>query len=156
MVNLNGAHVVVYSQNPKADRAFLREVLGLPHVDVGDGWLIFALPPAEVAVHPGERNDAHEFYLTVDDLEDFVSAMGKKGIACAPARSLGWGVLTQLSLPGGGRLGVYQPRHRRPAWPRVAKRGRRQHRAETVVAAERSRRPGVTKAGQRRSQRPAR
>ncbi len=156
MVNLNGAHVVVYSQNPEADRAFLREVLGLPHVDVGGGWLIFALPPAEVAVHPGEKNDVHEFYLTVDDLEAFVSAMGKQGIACAPARSLGWGVLTQLSLPGGGRLGVYQPRHRRPAWPRVAKRERRQRRAETVAAAERSRRPSVTKAGQRRSRRAVR
>ena len=155
MAKLNGAHVVVYSQKPSADREFLRDVLGLPHVDVGDGWLIFALPPAEVAIHPGEKNDLHEFFLTVDDLEAFVGEMAKKGIECAPARSLGWGILTQVSLPGGGRLGVYQPRHRRPAWPAASGRKTRR-RVMTGAAAGPSRRPSVTKAGKRRSRRAAR
>jgi hypothetical protein len=118
----NGAHVVISSKNPEADRAFLREVLGLPHVDVGHGWLIFALPPAEVAVHPGEKNDVHEFYLMVSDLEDLIGTMARRGVPCTPPRTLGWGILTQLSLPGGGTLGVYEPRHARPRWPRLAKR----------------------------------
>jgi catechol 2,3-dioxygenase-like lactoylglutathione lyase family enzyme len=118
MVNMRhvitGAHSIIYSTNPDADRAFMRDVLGLPAVDVGDGWLIFALPPAEVAVHPAERNDRHELYLLCDDVEAFVTGMRTQGVACAPIRDEGWGRLTQVSLPGGGKLGVYQPRHVRP------------------------------------------
>lgn len=109
-----GAHSIIYSTRPTADRAFLRDVLGLPNVDVGDGWLIFGLPPAEVAVHPSHKNDVHEFYLMCDDVEAFVAAMKKHGIACGAVQNQGWGLLTQLSLPGGGKLGVYQPRHARP------------------------------------------
>jgi hypothetical protein len=109
-----GAHSIIYSKRPKADRAFLRDVLQLTSVDVGDGWLIFGLPPAEVAVHPSSKNDLHEFYLMADDVEAFVSQMKKKRIACGPVQNLGWGLLSQLTLPGGGKLGVYQPRHARP------------------------------------------
>jgi hypothetical protein len=109
-----GAHSILYSARPEADRAFLRDVLGLPSVDVGDEWLIFGLPPAEVAVHPSEENDVHEFYLMCDDAEAFVADMEKRGIPCAPAQNLGWGILTQVTLPGGGKLGVYQPLHARP------------------------------------------
>ncbi len=109
-----GAHSIIYSKSPAADRSFLREVLGLPHVDVGDGWLIFGLPPAEVAVHPSTKNDVHEFYLMCDDVERFIAAMKKHKIACGRVHNLGWGVLTQVTLPGGGKLGVYQPRHARP------------------------------------------
>ncbi len=152
---VNGAHVVVYSKNPDADRGFLRDVLGLPHVDAGDGWLIFALPPAEVAVHPGDRNGVHELYLTVDDLAAFVGAMAEKGLACAPTRSVGWGVLTQLSLPGGGTLGVYQPRHRRPTWTETTRR-KVQRRAKKRVAPGRSRSAGRSTAGKRRPRRAAR
>jgi hypothetical protein len=109
-----GAHSILYSARPEADRAFLRDVLGLPSVDVGDEWLIFGLPPAEVAVHPSEENDVHEFYLMCDDAEAFVADMEKRNVPCAPAQNLGWGILTQVTLPGGGKLGVYQPLHARP------------------------------------------
>jgi len=111
---ITGAHSIVYSRKPEADRRFLRDVLNLPHVDVGEGWLIFGLPPSEVAVHPGRVNDVHEFYLMCADVAKFVAAMKRRGIRCSPPRDLGWGVLTQLRLPGGGRLGVYEPRHARP------------------------------------------
>lgn len=111
---INGAHAVIYSKNPEADRAFLRDVLGLPNVDVGDGWLIFGLPPAEVAVHPSEKNDVHELYLLCDDVEGLIDELRRKNIACGPVQNLGWGALTELTLPGGGKLGIYQPRHERP------------------------------------------
>jgi hypothetical protein len=111
---ITGAHSIIYSKNPEADRAFLRDVLELTNVDVGGGWLIFGLPPAEVAVHPSNKNDLHEFYLMCDDIEAFVTQMKKRRIACGPVQNLGWGLLSQLTLPGGGKLGVYQPRHARP------------------------------------------
>jgi len=109
-----GAHSIIYSKDPDADRAFLRDILRLTNVDVGDGWLVFGLPPAEVAVHPSERNDVHEFYLMCDDIHGMVAALKASGIDCGPVHSLGWGVLTHIMLPGGGKLGVYQPRHARP------------------------------------------
>ncbi len=109
-----GAHSILYSARPEADRAFLRDVLNLPSVDVGEGWLIFGLPPSEVAIHPSEVNDVQEFYLMCDDVERFVAEMTKRNVACAPARHLGWGILTQVTLPGGGKLGIYQPLHSRP------------------------------------------
>ena len=109
-----GAHSILYSRKPEADRAFLRDVLKLPHVDVGDGWLIFGLPPAEVAVHPSEKNDVHAFYLMVDDVEAFVAEMKAHAIPCGEVQNQGWGMLTAVTLPGGGTLGVYQPRHARP------------------------------------------
>ena len=111
---LIGAHSIIYSTNPDADRAFLRDVLKLTNVDVGEGWLIFGLPPAEVALHPSDTNDRHEFYLMCDDVVAFVAEMKTHNIACGPAQDQGWGVLTQLTLPGGGKLGIYQPRHARP------------------------------------------
>jgi catechol 2,3-dioxygenase-like lactoylglutathione lyase family enzyme len=114
MIKITGAHSIVYSTNPEADRAFLRDALGLPHVDVGHGWLIFALPPAEVAVHPADASGRHELYLMVDDVHAFVTEMAARGIVCSEPADQGWGVLTQLVLPGGGALGVYQPRHARP------------------------------------------
>jgi len=111
---ITGAHSIIYSKKPEADRAFLREVLSLPHVDAGDGWLIFGLPPAEVAVHPSAKNNLHEFYFMCDDVEAFVAEMQRRHIACDPTHDMGWGLLTQVSLPGGGKVGVYQPRHARP------------------------------------------
>lgn len=112
-----GAHSIIYSTNPDADRSFLRDVLKLTNVDVGGGWLIFGLPPAEVAVHPSDKNNVHEFYLMCDDVEAFITEMKKHNIACGPVQNQGWGLLTRLTLPGGGGLGVYQPRHARPAGP---------------------------------------
>jgi catechol 2,3-dioxygenase-like lactoylglutathione lyase family enzyme len=111
---INGAHSIIYSKDADADRAFLRDVLGMPFVDVHGGWLIFGLPPAEVAVHPGEKNDVHEFYLMCDDIEDFVATMKKHNVPTGEVQNQGWGMLTQITLPGGGKLGVYQPRHARP------------------------------------------
>ena len=109
-----GAHSIIYSTNPDADRAFLHDVLALPSVDVGGGWLIFGLPPSEVAVHPSNQNDLHELYLMCDDVEAFVAAMKRRNADCAPVENQGWGLLTRVTLPGGGKLGVYQPRHERP------------------------------------------
>jgi hypothetical protein len=120
-----GAHSILYSVRPEADRAFLRDVLKFPGVDVGEGWLIFGLPPAEVAVHPSEENDVHEFYLMCDDVEEFIADMTSQGIACGPAQNMGWGVLTQVTLPGGGKLGIYQPLHARPKPMAARKKSRK-------------------------------
>jgi GNAT superfamily N-acetyltransferase len=109
-----GAHAIIYSRQPVDDRAFLRDVLGLPSVDAGEGWLIFGLPPSEVAVHPSDKNDVHELYLICRDVTAFVAAMKKREIVCGPVMDRGWGLLTEVTLPGGGTLGVYQPRHPRP------------------------------------------
>ncbi len=109
-----GAHSIIYSKNPEADRAFLRDVLELPNVDAGDGWLIFGLPPAEVAVHPSGKNDMHEFYLMCDDVEALIGRMNERNVTCSPVQNQGWGLLTHATLPGGGKLGIYQPRHLRP------------------------------------------
>jgi hypothetical protein len=111
---INGAHSVIYSTDPDADRAFLRDVLKLSNVDVGGGWLIFGLPPAEVAVHPSDKNDVHELYLMCDDIEALITEMEQHGIASGPVQDESWGLITRLTLPGGGKLGVYQPRHERP------------------------------------------
>lgn len=137
---ITGAHSVIYSKNPEADRAFLRDVLQLTNVDAGHGWLIFGLPPAEVAIHPSSKNDLHEFYLMCDDVEAFVAQMKKKRIACGPVRNLGWGLLSQLTLPGGGKLGIYQPRHARPK----AMSGKKPARATRKRTAEKiaSKKPG--------------
>ena len=114
MSMLTGAHSIIYSTQPDADRDFLRDVLKLPYVDVGHGRLIFGLPPSEVAVHPSEQGSAHALYLMCDDIERFVAEMKAHAIVCGPVQNQGWGMLTQLTLPGGGTLGVYQPRHARP------------------------------------------
>jgi hypothetical protein len=119
-----GAHSIIYSKDPAADRAFLRDALGLTSVDVGEGWLIFGLPPSEVAVHPSGENDVHELYLMCDDVTGFVGGMKKRGIDCSPVMNRGWGLLTEVRLPGGGKLGVYQPRHARPK-PMAASRPRK-------------------------------
>ena len=114
MAKIIGAHAIIYSRSAEADRGFLRDVVGFPFVDVGHGWLIFGLPPAEVAVHPADDDASHELYLMVDDINSFISSMAARGVACSPARDLRWGVLTQVTLPSGGKLGVYEPRHARP------------------------------------------
>ena len=117
---INGAHVIVYSKDADKDRAFLKDVIGLPGVDVGGGWLIFGMPPSEVAVHPSDENDSHELYFMCDDVQAFIAAMTAKGVACGDVQQMGWGMLTQVALPGGGTIGVYQPRHARPKPMNVA------------------------------------
>ena len=111
---INGAHVIIYSKDAVADKAFIRDVLKFPHVDVGHGWLIFKLPPAEVAVHPAEESETHEFYLMTDDVEAEIAALKTAGVACEPISEQRWGRLTRIALPGGGSLGLYEPRHERP------------------------------------------
>lgn len=106
-----GAHVIVYSQDAAADRAFLRDVLGFSSVDAGHGWLIFALPPSEAAVHPAEENGRHELYLLCDDLKAEISALGEKGVQCSEVHEERWGSITRIQLPGGGVVGLYQPKH---------------------------------------------
>ena len=111
---ITGAHAIIYSTNPEADRVFFRDVLELPNVDVGRGWLIFGLPPAEIAVHPSDKNDVHEWYLLCDDVHAFIGEMKQRGVESSPVQTENWGLITHLTLPGGGKLGVYQPRHARP------------------------------------------
>jgi catechol 2,3-dioxygenase-like lactoylglutathione lyase family enzyme len=106
-----GAHVIVYSKNAEADRAFFRDILGFKSVDAGQGWLIFALPPAEAAFHPDEENDRHELYFMCDDLKAEMSALKKKGVACSDVHNERWGSITKIKLPGGGHVGLYQPKH---------------------------------------------
>lgn len=108
---INGAHVIIYSKDAEADRAFCKHVLGFDSVHAGHGWLIFALPPAEVACHPGEENDRHELYLMCDDLKATMAALQAKGIGCSEVQEPPWGILTTIQLPGGGSLGLYQPKH---------------------------------------------
>src|SRR6478672_7820841 len=111
---ITGAHSIIYSTDPEADRKFFKEVLQLTHVDVGSGWLIFGLPPSELAVHPSGENSIHEFYLITDNVAEFVRQMKSSNISCTAISNQGWGQLTELTLPGGGKLGVYEPRHARP------------------------------------------
>jgi len=111
---INGAHVVIFSKDAESDRAFFRDVLGLDHVDAGGGWLIFTLPPAEVAMHPGDENDRHSLYLTCEDIHGFIDDLAEKGVTASPPVEEPWGLLTQVPLPGGGAVGVYQPTHPKP------------------------------------------
>jgi hypothetical protein len=112
-----GAHSIVLSSNPEADREFFRDVLSLPNVDMGEGWLIFGLPPSEVAVHPADKNDSHELYLMCENVEEFVNDMQARDVAVSDVHDEGWGLLTRVTLPGGGTIGVYEPRHARPEAP---------------------------------------
>jgi hypothetical protein len=150
-----GAHSIIYSQKPEADRAFLRDVLAMPNVDVHGGWLIFGLPPAELAVHPSDQNDVHEFYLMCDDVESFIAEMEDKGFACDPVQLRAWGQITQVTLPGGGKLGVYEPRHARPQVMSVAS-ARPKKRGPAKKAPARKRAPAAKKpANKKPAKRPA-
>jgi len=106
-----GAHAIVYSKDADADRDFLQDVLGFSSVDAGHGWLIFALPPGEIAVHPAEENNRHELYFMCDDLTAEISSLREKGIQCSDVHQERWGSLTKIRLPGGGDVGLYQPKH---------------------------------------------
>jgi hypothetical protein len=121
-----GAHMVITSKNPNADHAFLREVLKLPHVDDG-GYVIFGLPPSEVSVHQADKDGGHELFLMCEDVQAFVVEMKKRNVSCSSVADQGWGLLTQMQLPGGGKLAVYEPRHARPqgAKPKREVRGKK-------------------------------
>jgi hypothetical protein len=128
MSMIAGAHFLFYSTNPDADRAFLRDVLALSSVDAGRGWLIFGLPPSELAVHPADGDASTtpgagkmlgvELYLMTPDVQAFVASLAQRGIDCAPINDLRWGAVTTFALPSGSRIGVYQPKHPTAiAWP---------------------------------------
>lgn len=106
-----GAHTVIHSKNAEADRAFLRDVLGFASVDAGHGWLIFALPPSEVAVHPAEQNNRHELYFMCNDLDAEIAALKEKSVQCSQVHEERWGAIVNIQLPGGGHIGLYQPKH---------------------------------------------
>jgi catechol 2,3-dioxygenase-like lactoylglutathione lyase family enzyme len=109
---INGAHVILYSTNAEADRIFIRDVLGFAGVDAGGGWLIFKLPPAEIAVHPTESLGKHEFYLMCDDIEKTLADLTTRGVTISsPLSDQGWGLLASIKLPSGSDLSIYQPRH---------------------------------------------
>lgn len=111
---ITGVHTIIYSTNSEADKAFFKDVLKLNNVDVGHGWLIFALPPSELAVHPSDSSQHHEIYLMCDNIQSFVQQMETHHIACSDIQKQSWGQLVQLTLPGGGKMAVYEPRHERP------------------------------------------
>ena len=103
--------MVIYSRDASADRAFFRDVLGYPFVDAGHDWLVFALPPAELAVHPADEGGANELYFMCDDLRSEMDALVEKGARCFDVEEARWGSVTKIELPGGGAVGLYQPKH---------------------------------------------
>lgn len=111
---INGSHVVIHTQDADADRAFFRDVLGFPSVDAGRGWLIFRLPEPEAAFHPADENDRHDLYLMSDDLAADMADLRAKGVELEEIVEARWGSITKLRLPGGGVVGLYQPKHPRP------------------------------------------
>jgi catechol 2,3-dioxygenase-like lactoylglutathione lyase family enzyme len=109
---ITGSHVIVFSRDPEADRAFFRDVLGQPHVDAGGGWLIFGLPPAELAVHPSDGPTGHELYFMCDDVDATVRVLQARGVEFTQdVTDERWGRLTRFRLPGGSEVGMYEPRH---------------------------------------------
>ena len=112
---INGAHMIIYTKDAEADRTFFRDVLKWPHVDAHDGWLIFAMPPSEIAFHPVmDDGEKHEIYLMCEDVEALAAQMTEAGYTCTDISDEGWGRLTCVTLPGGSQLGIYQPRHASP------------------------------------------
>jgi catechol 2,3-dioxygenase-like lactoylglutathione lyase family enzyme len=103
--------MIVYSKDAEADRAFFRDVLGFASVDAGHGWLIFAMPPAETAFHPSDANDVHELYFMCEDLKAEMATLAEKGVRCSDVQEARWGSITKIQLPGGGKVGLYQPKH---------------------------------------------
>jgi catechol 2,3-dioxygenase-like lactoylglutathione lyase family enzyme len=117
-----GAHILLYSEKPEADRAFFRDVLGFPSVDAGEGWLIFALPPSEVALHPTDGDNLRQLhggrsllgavlYLMCDDLRSYIKSLQAKNVSCTAIEKAPWGIKTTIRLPSGGEIGLYQPTH---------------------------------------------
>jgi catechol 2,3-dioxygenase-like lactoylglutathione lyase family enzyme len=113
-VMILGAHVILYSKDAAADRAFFRDILGFPFVDAGHDWLIFALPPAELAVHPADVDGSDELYFMCDDLSAEIQRLDSRGVRCSDVEEARWGSVSKMHLPGGGRVGLYQPKHPSP------------------------------------------
>ena len=114
---INGAHIVLYSKDPEADRAFFRDVLQLPSVDAGHGWLIFALPPAEATFHDAKDNNKHELFFMCDDIAATLRVLTNRNVLVSEVSEQRWGSLASFTLPGGGKVAIYQPKHPRPTQP---------------------------------------
>lgn len=112
-----GTHLIVFSRDAEADRSFFKNVLGFDSVDAGHGWLIFALPPSEAAIHPAAHSIGHELYFMCDDLPAEMQTLQEKGVACSAVEKAQWGLVTKIKLPGGSEVGLYQPRHASPVMP---------------------------------------
>ncbi|GAC1499565.1 MAG: hypothetical protein NVS1B6_05640 [Steroidobacteraceae bacterium] len=111
---ISGAHVMIFTRDEDADRAFLRDVLEIPCIDAGGGWLIYKLPPTELGIHGGPENEVHKLYLMCNDLDETIVSLERKGVDCSEPFSASWGRATSISLPGGGKLGLYEPSHEHP------------------------------------------
>jgi len=111
---INGAHIVMYSRDAEADRAFFSDVLKFPSVDAGHGWLIFAMPPLEAAFHDSQTSDQHEVYLMCDDITTTLQDLKSKNVKVSDVSDQRWGKLATVTLPGGGKIGIYEPKHPSP------------------------------------------
>jgi catechol 2,3-dioxygenase-like lactoylglutathione lyase family enzyme len=108
---ITGLHALIYAKDAEKARAFFRDVLGFESVDAGHGWLIFAMPPAELGIHPAEGEQFHELYFMCDDVKKTILELEQKGVTCAPITEAGFGLVTSFEIPGGAKIGLYQPRH---------------------------------------------
>ena len=108
---INGVHALIYAKDAEKTRAFFLDVLGFKSVDAGHGWLIFALPPAELGIHPAEDEQYHELYLMCDDVKKTIVDLEQKGVRCKPLNETRFGLVTSFEIPGGGTIGLYEPRH---------------------------------------------
>jgi hypothetical protein len=108
---ISGAHIVIYSKDADADRAFFQDVLKFKSVDAGHGWLIFAMPPAEAAFHPSDGNSVHELFFMCDDLNAEMVSLANQNVKCSKVEEARWGSITKMSLPSGTQIGLYQPKH---------------------------------------------
>jgi predicted enzyme related to lactoylglutathione lyase len=111
---ISGAHVMIFTHDEAADRAFLRDVVGIPCIDAGGGWLIYKLPPTELGVHGGDQNDVHQLYFMCDDLDAEIARLAEAGATCSEPFRASWGRATSIPLPGGGMIGLYEASHKRP------------------------------------------
>ena len=112
---IKGTHVVIYTKDSEADRAFFRDTLKFPCVDAGHGWLIFAMPPLEAAFHDSEKNGQHELFLMCDDIRATLSDLKSKNVEVSEVSEQRWGKLATFTLPGGGKIGIYEPKHPSPS-----------------------------------------
>jgi len=108
---INGLHALIYAKDAEKARAFFRDVLKLRTIDAGHGWLLFTLPPAELGIHPSEGEVYHQFYLMCDDLKQTMVELKAKGVSCGAVHEAPWGSITEFEIPGGGKMGLYQPKH---------------------------------------------
>jgi hypothetical protein len=136
---IHGAHVILYSKDAKADLAFLHDILERPRAaDAGGGWMIYALPPAEIAVHPAEEGGTHQLYFMCDDVEAFRRAMVARGAPVGDVQTQRWGLLVDVTMPSGSTLGVYEPKHASPNQRRAARSARRAKPAKKAAATKKS------------------